>query len=71
MSFASARTKAGLSQAAVGAELGISAASVCQWETGKTMPNPKKLPLIANLYGCTIDELLKPSDTDSDVSVSE
>ena len=58
MSFLSARTKAGLSQAAVAEKLGISAASVCYWENGKTMPDPRKLTTIAELYGCTVDELL-------------
>lgn len=58
MSFLSARTKAGLSQAAVAEKLGVSAAAVCQWETGKTMPDSRKLPQIAELFDCTVDELL-------------
>lgn len=58
MSFLSARTSAGLSQAAVAEKLGISAASVCQWETGKNLPRADKLPEIAALYGCTVDQLL-------------
>lgn len=58
MSFLSARSKAGLSQAAVAEKLGISSASVCQWETGKNLPRADKLPEIAALYGCTVDELL-------------
>lgn len=58
MSFLSARTKAGLSQAAVAESLGIAPASVSQWETGKTMPKSDKLLEIAALYGCTVDELL-------------
>ena len=60
MSLLSARLKAGLSQAAVAEELGIAAAAVCQWETGKTLPDPRRLPKIATLYGCTVDELLTP-----------
>lgn len=58
MSFLSARRKAGLTQAAVAEHLDVSAASVCLWETGKTMPDARKLPVIAKLYGCTVDELL-------------
>lgn len=58
MSFLSARKKAGLSQIAVGEKLGVAAASVCQWETGKTYPDSRRLPEIAKLYGCTVDELL-------------
>jgi transcriptional regulator with XRE-family HTH domain len=58
LSFLSARLKAGLSQAAVAKELGIAAASVCQWETGKTLPDPRRLPKVAALYGCSVDCLL-------------
>ena len=41
MGFLAARTKAGLSQAAVAKELGIAPAAVCQWETGKTYPDTR------------------------------
>lgn len=58
MSFLSARLKSGLSQAAVAEKLGIAAAAVCQWETGKTLPDSRRLPKIASIYGCSIDELL-------------
>ena len=65
MSFLSARKKAGYSQAFVAEKLGIAPASVCQWETGKTMPRASMLAHIAALYGCTIDELLSDDDTSS------
>lgn len=65
MSFLSARIKAGLSQAAVAERLGITAASVCQWETGKNLPRTSLLRDIAALYGCTVDELLTPADPDA------
>lgn len=58
MSFLSARKESGLSQAAAGEKLGVAAAAVCQWETGKTYPDPRRLPEIAKLYGCTVDDLL-------------
>lgn len=60
MSFLSARKKAGLTQADVASEVGVSAAAVCQWETGATVPKAKLLPVIAKLLNCTVDELLKP-----------
>ncbi len=60
MSFLSARKKAGLTQADVASEVGVSAAAVCQWETGATVPKAKLLPAIAKLLNCTVDELLKP-----------
>lgn len=62
MSFLKQRKMAGLSQDQVAEALGIKAASVCQWETGKTLPNAQKLPQIAKLYGCTVDELLEEDE---------
>lgn len=58
MSFLSARRNAGLSQALVAEKFGISAAAVSQWETGKTIPRGEKLREIAEMYGCSVDELL-------------
>lgn len=63
MSFLAERKKNGLSQAAVADELGVTAAAVCQWETGKTKPASNKLLEIAALYGCTVDELLSDDST--------
>ena len=65
MSFLSARLKAGLSQAAAADHLGITAASVCQWETGKNLPSTGKLRDIAKLYGYTVDELLNPDNSEA------
>ena len=58
MSFRVMRQKAGLSVAQVMEALKVSDAAVYQWETNVTRPNAKRLPEIAALYGCTIDELL-------------
>ena len=57
MSFASARTRAGLSQRKVAKELNVTPAAVALWDTGKTMPRAALLPQIAELYGCAIEEL--------------
>jgi len=65
LSFLSARLKAGLSQAEVGKALDVSAAAVCQWETGQTLPRTSLLRPIATLYGCTVDELLTPDAPES------
>lgn len=42
--------------------LGVSDAAVCQWEKGETTPNGKRLPEIAKLYGCTVDDLLREDE---------
>lgn len=61
MGFLNARTKAGISQEKVAAELGVTGAAVSLWENGKTQPRASLLVKIAALYGCTVDDLLKPS----------
>ena len=62
MSFLSARKKTGMSQAEVGKRLGVSDATVSMWETGVTTPVGKRIPQIAALYGCSIDELFKSDE---------
>ena len=53
------REKAGLSVKQVMEALNVSDAAVYFWETGANAPSTKKLPDIAKLYGCTVDDLLK------------
>lgn len=65
MGFLSARTKAGISQEKVAAELGVTGAAVSLWENGKTQPRASLLAKIAALYDCTIDNLLKPDESDN------
>lgn len=67
MSFLSARKKAFLSQREVGEALGVSDAAVCLWETGQTFPRASLLPEIADLYECSIAELLSDDRTFYDV----
>lgn len=62
MGMREARLRAGLSVREVMGALGVSDAAVYQWETGETTPSAKRLPKIAKLYGCTVDELLKGGD---------
>lgn len=64
MGFREARIKAGLSVADVMAAIGVSDAAIYQWETGVYTPRKDKLLAIADLYHCTTDELLRPSEQD-------
>lgn len=45
-------------QSEVAKALGVQTSAVSKWENGLTMPRVDKLPAIAKLYGCTIEELL-------------
>lgn len=58
MTFRIAREKCGLTQQEVATRLGIDQSTVCLWETGKTKPRSSQLPKIAEMYNCTVDELL-------------
>lgn len=73
MSFLSARTKTGYSQAKVAKEMGVSDAAVSMWETGKTRPRASLLVKLAELYGCSLDELLKgnPGPSQGEVTAGE
>ncbi len=51
------RYKAGLTQEQLASKLGISAQSVSKWENSVSMPDITLLPLLAEEFGVSIDEL--------------
>ena len=53
------RKKANLTQSQLSKCLGIDTSAVSLWETGKSMPTADKLPDLAKILGCTIDELFE------------
>ena len=59
MSFKNARKTAGLTQAKAAELLGVSDATISQWENGETNPKTSRLAKVAEVYGCTIEELLR------------
>ena len=56
------RKNAGFKQKDVALRLGLERGSISKWETGENVQSSRLLPKIAALYGCTVDELLKPLD---------
>ena len=62
MNIAALRKKAGLTQKTLAEALEVSDAAVAQWETGASMPVAAKLPRLACVLGCTIDDLFKEED---------
>ncbi len=63
--FREYRILAKLTQLEVAKQLDITQGAVSQWEKGAGFPRTELLPLIASLYGCTIDELLESEKEDS------
>ena len=57
MSIKTVRESKNLTQQYIANELGISRSSVAMWETGEAMPRADRLPELAKILGCTIDEL--------------
>lgn len=51
------RQQAGLSQQALGQQLGVSAVAVGKWERGQTQPDIHALARMADIFGTTIDDL--------------
>lgn len=64
MNIKKAREKAGLTQQDLANELGVGQSTVAMWETQNSLPRTDKLPALAKILGCTIDELLKGEESD-------
>lgn len=56
--FESMRKRAGLTQQESARKLGVSQGAVSQWENGNIKPRAAILIKLAELYDCTIDDLL-------------
>ena len=53
------RARLGLSQDELAQKLYVSRVTISHWETGKSLPDVQSMLLLANLFGTTIDELVK------------
>ena len=51
------RFKAGLTQEQLAERMGVGAQSVSKWENAVSMPDITALPLLAEIFGVSIDDL--------------
>ena len=51
------RKKAGLTQIKLAQKMNVGRSTVGMWETGNSLPTADKLPELAKVLGCSIDEL--------------
>ena len=58
------RTLHGYSQEQLAEKIGISRQAYAKWESGATTPDIEKAAKLAEVYGTTIDDLLKTQTTD-------
>ena len=63
------RKKNGLSQEELAEKLGVSRQSVSKWESNNTYPETDKIVQIANLFDCSMDDLINDKVTDVESSL--
>lgn len=68
--IAALRKSKGYTQQEVARQLGVSNKTVSSWETGASCPDISMLPVLAELYGVTCDELLRGRRTPSEGEAS-
>lgn len=51
------RELAGISKAELARIMGVDQAAVGRWDRGDALPRAAKIPKLADLFGCTIDQL--------------
>ena len=56
------RTAANLTQAELGSMVNYSDKSISKWERGDAIPDVRVLLQLAQIFGVTVDDLLKPHD---------
>lgn len=59
MSISAAREKIKITQEELAKQLNITQGAVAQWESGRTRPRSDMLVRLADILGCTVDELLR------------
>ena len=56
------REKANLTQDQLAAAVNVGRTAVSMWESGDSMPRADKLPDLARILGCTVDDLFRDSE---------
>lgn len=54
------RCKQGMTQVTLAKQLNVSQSTIAMWESGARKPDIVMLKRLADILGCTTDELLKP-----------
>lgn len=56
------REAAALQQKQVAERMGVLQSAVSNWETEVALPKARQLPLLAQVLGCSIDDLFMPME---------
>ncbi|MFA5528843.1 MAG: helix-turn-helix transcriptional regulator [Peptostreptococcales bacterium] len=60
------RIKNGMSQEQLAELLGIDRSTIAKWETGVSFPRGEKLPDLARILNCSIDDLFNRENKERD-----
>lgn len=63
------RKKKNMTQEALAAEIGVSAQAVSKWENGTNLPDIQLLPILADIFGVSIDTLYGREKSKSELEV--
>jgi len=64
------REARGMKQISLALALNVDQTAVSKWESGECSPRADKLPKLAKLLDCTIDELLQDSKQDRPMRIA-
>lgn len=59
MTIEALRVSKSMTQEQLASEIGVARSTIAMWETGEAMPRADKLPELAKILGCSIDELFE------------
>ena len=62
MNIVGARRSKGMTQQELADLLKTTRSTVAMWESGESFPRADKLPQIARILGCTIDDLFRDNE---------
>lgn len=58
------RNKLGLKQSELCKLIDVAPSTISMWETGESQPRVETLKKLAEIFGCTVDDLLKDDQPD-------
>ncbi len=63
--YAKLRDARGMTDFAVSQQAHIAASTLSEWKTGRSVPKMDKMILLADFFGVTVDELVRPLEDET------
>lgn len=62
MTIKELRMSRNMTQSELATQIGVKRTTIAMWESGSSLPRTDKLPELARIFGCTIDDLFKKGE---------